>query len=345
MLHAPGESCTTERNVLHGRLLQRRAEMPARPSSSSLFRGRIAAFASLFATAGPAAQDGPGGGGAAELVRVVRWFADRARRSRHAVERRGGFCSSYIGLWKNYRSLCTSCTRAGGPAACGGKGPAVTAPGASSPARSQLRRAGRGSATARCDRSPRQIQGQDAHSAPRHDAVVPSPARGGGPGRVRAASGPPRPQGAPRARRARRPLWGGRWARKRRDMERIGLYARLARRDGPGTVDDRTWRDLDLDEVFAHVDRTSTAVGQQLLCARLRAPPRDPAEREAFEVLVHRFSADPALRERAHLALLPLADLSASTLPLLFVRRGARPSRGGGSRLAHDGDRRQPAPA
>ena len=123
-----------------------------------------------------------------------------------------------------------------------------------------------------------------------------------------------------RERSARTKLAAG-WGRpqeKRREMERIGLYARLARRDGPGTVDDRTWRDLDLDAVFAHVDRTATTVGQQILCARLRAPPHDLAEREAFEVLVHRFSADPALRERAHRALSPLADLSASALPMLF---------------------------
>jgi DNA mismatch repair ATPase MutS len=125
---------------------------------------------------------------------------------------------------------------------------------------------------------------------------------------------------ARRDRRALEKLAAG-WGRpqgKRRDMERIGLYARLAGSDGPGAVDDRTWRDLDMDAVFAQVDRTSSVVGQQLLSARLRAPPRDPAERAAFEALVQRFGADRALRERAQMALSPLADLSSSALPLLF---------------------------
>jgi hypothetical protein len=106
---------------------------------------------------------------------------------------------------------------------------------------------------------------------------------------------------------------------RHRDMAGIGLYARLTGRDGPGTVDERTWRDLDLDAVFAHVDRTASVVGQQILCARLRAPPRDVAARETLEALVQRFTADRGLREKAHLALSPLADVEASTLPLLFL--------------------------
>jgi hypothetical protein len=106
---------------------------------------------------------------------------------------------------------------------------------------------------------------------------------------------------------------------KHRDMHRIGLYARLTNGAGSSTVDERTWRDLDLDDVFAHVDRTTSAVGQQMLCARLSAPPRAHDERDAFEALVQRFGDDRSLRERAHLALLPLADVGASTLPLLFL--------------------------
>jgi hypothetical protein len=102
-------------------------------------------------------------------------------------------------------------------------------------------------------------------------------------------------------------------------MAPIGLYARLTSKGGAGAVDERTWRDLDLDAVFAHVDRTASAVGQQLLYARLCAPPREPAERAAFDALVERFGADRGLRERTHLAIAPLADLSASTLPILFL--------------------------
>jgi hypothetical protein len=46
-------------------------------------------------------------------------------------------------------------------------------------------------------------------------------------------------------------------------------------------VDDRTWRDLDFDDVFAKIDHTLSRVGQQYLYAMLRAPhgTREPMDR------------------------------------------------------------------
>jgi hypothetical protein len=54
-----------------------------------------------------------------------------------------------------------------------------------------------------------------------------------------------------------------------RPMKEIGAYWRLSRDPGSG-IDDRTWDDLDLDAVFASIDHTASAVGQQQLFARLR---------------------------------------------------------------------------
>jgi hypothetical protein len=73
------------------------------------------------------------------------------------------------------------------------------------------------------------------------------------------------------------------------------------------SLDDRTWNDLDLDAVFAALDRTGSTLGQHALYHRLRtAPVADHLE--AFEALVSRLSADTPARERAQMALARLQD-------------------------------------
>ncbi len=71
---------------------------------------------------------------------------------------------------------------------------------------------------------------------------------------------------------------------------------------GPDVLDDRTWNDLLLDQVFAQLDCTQSSVGQQILYYRLRRAPATP-NLPAFEALVGRFEADDTLRERAQVAL------------------------------------------
>jgi hypothetical protein len=100
-------------------------------------------------------------------------------------------------------------------------------------------------------------------------------------------------------------------------MEAIGDYFRC--RDESAALDDRTWNDLLLDDVFAHVDRTESSVGQQVLYDRLRAAPR-PRHLPSFEALVCRFSDNRERREQAQLALSRLRDSSA-----YYLHRLARP--------------------
>ena len=76
---------------------------------------------------------------------------------------------------------------------------------------------------------------------------------------------------------------------------------------GGRSLDERTWVDLNLDEVFAAIDRTQSTLGQHALYHRLRtAPVADHLE--AFEALVRRITLDPAARERAQVALARLQD-------------------------------------
>jgi hypothetical protein len=66
----------------------------------------------------------------------------------------------------------------------------------------------------------------------------------------------------------------------------------------PGvSLDDRTWSDLDLDTVFASIDRTECTLGQQALYHRLRTAPV-ANQPDAFEALVNRLSTDAPLRGR-----------------------------------------------
>ena len=74
-----------------------------------------------------------------------------------------------------------------------------------------------------------------------------------------------------------------------------------------GSLDERTWADLNLDDVFAAIDRTHSTLGQHALYHRLRTAPY--AEHlGAFEALVERMTIDAPARERAQMALARLQD-------------------------------------
>ncbi len=107
-----------------------------------------------------------------------------------------------------------------------------------------------------------------------------------------------------RARRvtALRAEWG-RAPDRQRDLHAIAAYHRARSASDPArALDDRTWEDLNMNDVFSVLDRTESLVGQQVLYARLRATPLGE-HLEAFEALVTQISDDVPARERAQLAL------------------------------------------
>ena len=75
------------------------------------------------------------------------------------------------------------------------------------------------------------------------------------------------------------------------------------------SLDQRTWNDLDLDAVFAVLDRTESSIGQQRLYHRLRSF-SSVTTLSAFEALVSRLSQDHTLREHCQIALSSLAGAS-----------------------------------
>jgi hypothetical protein len=105
--------------------------------------------------------------------------------------------------------------------------------------------------------------------------------------------------------------WGN--ARIRlRHMEAIaGYFSSRAESLNPEDVlDDRTWRDLNMDEVFQRLDRTESTLGQQVLYHRLRARSTS-SDVSDFETLVQRMSDDVDTRERAQIALAHLQSPAA----------------------------------
>jgi hypothetical protein len=111
--------------------------------------------------------------------------------------------------------------------------------------------------------------------------------------------------------------WGH--ARDRsRDMDAVADFFRVNAAPG-GSLDDRTWSDLLMDDVFTHLDRTESRMGQQLLYHRLRRAVA-PRTLDAFDALIARVSGDADRRERAQVVLARLQSPSA-----YYVHRLAQP--------------------
>jgi hypothetical protein len=105
----------------------------------------------------------------------------------------------------------------------------------------------------------------------------------------------------------------GRPIHRERDLPRLGALF-VARQADDATLpclNERTWADLDMDLVFARLDRTASQVGAQVLYDRLRRPDEpSPGLDELCEAL----RRNPATRERVVTALMPMRPRHASYL-------------------------------
>jgi hypothetical protein len=133
-----------------------------------------------------------------------------------------------------------------------------------------------------------------------------------------------KPWGGSKARIKRRldEIWQGK-CEVRRDYDWIPLYFRYRKndeRDAIDTVDDKTWSDLEMDEVFARIDRTISVIGRQYLYAILRIYNNDniDLEKQRLNALYSLFRTDEGFREKIQRALYPLRSSSSAYLTTLL---------------------------
>lgn len=110
------------------------------------------------------------------------------------------------------------------------------------------------------------------------------------------------------------------------DMARAAAYHDYLPDDArAGALDDRTWQDLDLDEVFCSLDRTESEPGRQYLYHLLRTPQHVPEPLERRERLVQRLMKDAAIAEQIRAPLRRLRNPRAGQLVNLI--HGELPTR------------------
>ncbi len=114
-------------------------------------------------------------------------------------------------------------------------------------------------------------------------------------------------------------IWHGR-AEIRRDYDWIPLYFRYKQSEGVDTVDDKTWSDLEMEEVFARIDRTTSVIGRQYLYASLRIYNNGDIhdEKQRRSVLYSLFRTDADFRKKIQRALYPLHSRSSAYLATLL---------------------------
>lgn len=114
-----------------------------------------------------------------------------------------------------------------------------------------------------------------------------------------------------------RESWGNP-VKKERDFTVIAsLYQRLDSGSAQ-EVDEQTWLDLDLDRIYAMLDRTMTAEGQAVLYRILKTPCYTPEPLEERDAILRVFQEDAPFREEMQLALLHLEGRSDKDLTELL---------------------------
>lgn len=64
------------------------------------------------------------------------------------------------------------------------------------------------------------------------------------------------------------------------------------------TIDDETWSDMDIDRVYAKLDKNSSTLGESVLYYMLRNPLRDEEKLKDRNKLIQSFKEDVKLREQ-----------------------------------------------
>jgi MutS domain V len=84
-----------------------------------------------------------------------------------------------------------------------------------------------------------------------------------------------------------------------RNFQQIATYHSLQSKAAlSDSLDDRTWEDMNMNEIFAEADRGMSPIGQQYLYSLLHAPQKSKTELLKFDRLTKLFSAEQSIREK-----------------------------------------------
>jgi len=101
--------------------------------------------------------------------------------------------------------------------------------------------------------------------------------------------------------------WGQPRIDKKRDMSAIRLlFDNTPTGETEKSIDDQTWNDLNMDNIYAKIDRTFTDPGEAVLYGMLRTPLADKVILETRNRIIRLFQDDRKFREDAQLALIRL---------------------------------------
>lgn len=95
------------------------------------------------------------------------------------------------------------------------------------------------------------------------------------------------------------------WGRTKPDAglgEPVGCLHLEARDEVGDSIDEQTWADLDLDRVFAFLDRTESALGREVLYHRLRSTTHSQDALRSFDSVVDWFRANVGTRQALQFA-------------------------------------------
>lgn len=112
-------------------------------------------------------------------------------------------------------------------------------------------------------------------------------------------------------------LWGQRPLREL-NWESVKLYFQLKERQPSNAeyvLDEATWGDLNLDEIYSLANRTTTPLGAQCLYDLFRRPLLDPELLDRRDCMITALQNNKDLRERVQIALRPLEESSVKYLP------------------------------
>jgi DNA mismatch repair ATPase MutS len=104
------------------------------------------------------------------------------------------------------------------------------------------------------------------------------------------------------------------------DLSKIERFFRLSdNEDFHQIISDRTFQDLDMDEVFMFIDRTSSKVGQQVLNRALRTVPKSKCRIEKFEEIISILKRNSTICDKLLIELSSLNKTDAYNIVSLFL--------------------------